>query len=425
MKNANLRFRIQTKMIGIIVVSLLISSPIAAFIDGLIKGYFSGSIGVYINTLVSLIVTTGIIIICIRFIVVRPLNELLEITKKIANGDLTAKVTFKSGDEIGQLATGFNEMISNLQELIEKVSDTGKKVSTVTTEFASDVEQTTYGANQISEMMREMASGADTQLRGVEESTQVLGEMTNGIQSIAESASSVSDMSIQAKEDAIRGREHILKSKKQMNTIRDVTDQAVGEINSLHKSSEEITQIIEVITSIANQTHLLSLNAEIEAARAGEHGKGFAVVAGEVRKLAEQSEKSAEQIVKLIHNIQDHTTRSVKVMGKGSEEVQTGAETIDEADQTIEKIVSMIENVADKIQDVSASVEEISSSSQQVMASSEQTAGIARESAVKTQNVAATSDNQLSSMERVSHNAQNLKGYAGELNQSVELFKVR
>ena len=96
-------------------------------------------------------------------------------------------------------------------------------------------------------------------------------------------------MSIQAKEDAIRGREHIIKGKKQMDTIRIVTDQAVGEINSLHKSSEEITQIIEVITSIANQTHLLSLNAEIEAARAGEHGKGFAVVAGEVPKLVNHS----------------------------------------------------------------------------------------------------------------------------------------
>ena len=118
-------------MIGIIVVSWVISSPIAAFIDGLIKGYFSGSIGVYINTLVSLIVTTAIISICIQFIVVRPLNELLDITKKISKGDLTSKVAFKSGDEIGQLAIGFNEMISNLQELIEKVSDTGKKVSSV------------------------------------------------------------------------------------------------------------------------------------------------------------------------------------------------------------------------------------------------------------------------------------------------------
>lgn len=425
MKKTNVRIRVQTKMIAIIVFSLLISSPIAAFINGLISNYYNGTFGVYINTLVSLIVTTAIIIVCIRFIVVRPLNELLEVTKKIAKGDLTSRVTYQSGDEIGQLTKAYNEMISNLKDLIEKVSVTGKKVTSVATDFSTDVEQTTYGASQISEMMREMASGSDIQLRGAEESTKVLGEMTNGIQSIAESASAVSEMSIQAKDEAVQGREHIRKGKRQMDEIRDVTEQAVEEINSLHQSSEEIGQIIEVITDIANQTNLLSLNAEIEAARAGEHGRGFAVVAGEVRKLAEQSERSADQIVKLIHNIQDHTTRTAKVMSKGSDEVKTGTETINEADRTFEKIVAMIQNVADKTQDVSAAVEEISSSSQQIVASSEQTAGIAKESAVKTQNVATTSDSQRSAMERVSDYAQSLKQFATELSQSVELFKVR
>lgn len=425
MKKAKVRFGVQTKMIAIIVLSLLISSPIAAFINGLIKQYYNGSFGVYINTLVSLIVTTVIIIVCIRFIVIRPLNELLEITRKIAKGDLTARVAFQSRDEIGELAKAYNEMIDHLKDLIEKVSVTGKKVSSVANDFSSDVEETTYGASQISEMMREMASGSDIQLRGVEESTKVLGEMTNGIQSIAESASSVSEMSFKAKDDAIKGREYIRKGKLQMDDIRDVTEQAVEEINSLHESSEEIGQIIEVITDIANQTNLLSLNAEIEAARAGEHGKGFAVVAGEVRKLAEQSEQSADRIVKLIHSIQDHTTRTAKVMSKNADQVKSGAETINDADQTFEKIVAMIQNVADKTQDVSAAVEEISASSQQIVASSEQTAGIARESAVKTQNVATTSDSQRSSMERVSDYAQSLKQFAAELSQSVEIFKVR
>jgi methyl-accepting chemotaxis protein len=209
-----------------------------------------------------------------------------------------------------------------------------------------------------------------------------------------------------------------------MESIRSVTDNAVEEINSLHESSEEIGQIIEVITDIANQTHLLSLNAEIEAARAGEHGKGFAVVANEVRKLAEQSEQSADQIVQLIRGIQSHTTRSVKVMEKGSSEVQTGVVTIEEADLTFEKITAMIENVADKTQDVSAAVEEISSSSEQIVASSEQTSGIAKESAEKSKNVAATSEGQKTAMERVSRYAQSLKQFASEMDQSIKLFKV-
>ncbi|HEX7064723.1 MAG TPA: HAMP domain-containing methyl-accepting chemotaxis protein [Bacillales bacterium] len=425
MKKRSLRLGIQMKMIGVIVLSLLISSPIAAYINSLITEYYHGALGVYINTLISLILTTAIITVCIRFILVRPLQELLTVTRKIAKGNLTAKVTHQSSDEMGQLSKAFNEMTDNLHELIGKVGVTSDKVASVANEFSKDVKQTTYGANQISEMMKEMASGSDTQLKGSEESTKVLEEMTHGIQNIAESAAAVSDMSIQAKDEAIQGREHIRSSKKQMEAISEVTGQAVQEINSLHNSSTEIGQIIEVITDIANQTHLLSLNAEIEAARAGEHGRGFAVVANEVRKLAEQSEQSADQIVQLIHRMQDHTTRSVKVMNKGSSEVKAGAETIDKTDQTFEKIVGMIENVAYKTQDVSAAVEEISASSQQIVTASEQTAGIARESAGRTQNVAATSEDQRNAMERVSDYAQSLKQFAAELNQSVQLFKVK
>ncbi|HET7578649.1 MAG TPA: HAMP domain-containing methyl-accepting chemotaxis protein [Bacillales bacterium] len=425
MKSKNLRLRIQTKLTIIIVISLLISSPIAAYINGLISDYYSGSLGVYINTLVSLIITTGIIIICIRFILVRPLQELLSVTKKVAKGDLTAKVAYQSKDEIGELAKGFNEMIDHLHELIGKVSVTGKKVSSVANDFSDDVQQTTYGAGQISQMMQEMASGSDVQLRGAEESTKVLEEMTNGIQSIAESASDVSNKSVQAKDEAVQGREHIQRSKQQMVTIREVTEQAVDEINSLYRSSEEIGEIIEVITDIANQTNLLSLNAEIEAARAGEHGKGFAVVAGEVRKLAEQSEQSADKIVQLIRGIQDHTTRTAKVMGKGSDEVQKGTAAVDKADRTFGTIVEVIETVANKTQDVSAAVEEISANSQQIVTSSEQTAAIAQESVHRIKNVASTSEGQQDAMERVSEYARSLRSFAEELNQSVQQFQVR
>jgi methyl-accepting chemotaxis protein len=356
---------------------------------------------------------------------VRPLYEILKVTEKVAQGDLTAKVSYVSRDEIGQLAKSFNKMTKQLEDLIGKVSETSNRVSSETGKFTKDVEHTTQGAIQISRMVQEIASGSDIQVKETEESAQVLEEMTNGIQSVAEAASDVSEMSFQAKNQAIKGRESIQLGKQQMDKIHHVTQQAVEEINSLHRNSEEIGQIIEVITDIANQTNLLSLNAEIEAARAGEHGKGFAVVAGEVRKLAEQSESSADKIVRLIRGIQEQTTRTAKVMDEGAKEVQKGTATVNEADTSFEKIVEVIETVADKTQDVSAAVQEMSASSQQIVVSSEQTAEIAKKSVENVNNVAATTEDQQTAMERVSEYAKSLKRSAEELNQSIRQFQVR
>ena len=195
-------------------------------------------------------------------------------------------------------------------------------------------------------------------------------------------------------------------------------------IKKLGNLSQEIGNIIGVITGIADQTNLLALNAAIEAARAGEHGQGFAVVADEVRKLAEQSKESADQIAGLINQMQEDTTEAVNVMEVGTKEVAAGKVIVDETGKRFEKILLSIEQVTAQIQEVSAISEEMSASAEEVNASIEEMANIAQYSASNTQNVASASEEQLASMEEITASATTLSKMAEDLQAIVKKFKL-
>jgi methyl-accepting chemotaxis protein len=414
------------KLFLVLLVSLIISIPISTVLNGLISGLvdeLSTSVAFVINTIVSLIVTSFLIMFAVRFLILNPLNETVRTMKKVASGDLRTRLEIQSKDEFGQLANAFNQMTRNLRALIEDVRINSDQVAETSKQFINQVQLTSASTQEINTMLREVATGADTQLSGAEQTALIMDEMTAGIQRIAESASMVAEMSNKATDEVDSGKTFIVKVRQQMDAIDSVTDNVAEEIQQLSLQSKEINQIVNVITEIANQTNLLALNAAIEAARAGEHGKGFAVVAKEVQKLAEQSEQSASQISELVKRIQTHTQQTVSVMNNGKKEVETGTVVIGDAEQSFEKIATIIEEVAGQIQDVSASVEEISASSEQVHTSTTETARIARESAERTQQVSATTDNQLTIMVEVNNQADSLTTTAQALLKSIKSFK--
>lgn len=261
-------------------------------------------------------------------------------------------------------------------------------------------------------------------MKSMEENKKAMEESSISLQRVAESSATVSESSIDVLRRAEEGNQMIKQTIQQMNTIGGSVQKSSSVIQDLAESSKEIGEIVEVISTIANQTNLLSLNAAIEAARAGEHGKGFAVVADEVRKLADQSQQSSEQIAALIHAIQEKTNDAVDRMKTGFKEVEQGVTIADQAGEAFGHILQSIQIVNEQLQESSAATEEVAAAVEQLTASSEQLVHIATNVTASTQSVAAASDEQLASTEKFVSSANSLSDLAQELQDEMNKFKI-
>lgn len=356
--------------------------------------------------------------------ITRPLQELGDITDRVASGDLTKSFVVKKHDEIGKLGTSFNNMIIALKELIQHVGEKSDLLASSSEQLNASSEQNNHATEQVANAIQEVASGTENQRNMVHQSTEVVKEMSDSIDKIMRNAMEVSDTAKDANIVVSEGEQSIQKSVNQMKNINETVADLGQVIHTLGTRSTEISQIVDVISEIAGQTNLLALNAAIEAARAGEHGKGFAVVADEVRKLAEQSSKSTESIRQLIASIQADTNQAVASMDKGTEEVEKGIEIVDLAGASFRQIQQFVDNVTAQIHEVSASMEEIGQGAKQVVEFvsriEEITAGVNAES----QEVSAATEEQLASMQEIAASAASLSYMAEELQESVRKFKI-
>lgn len=389
------------------------------------------------NTIMKLLVAiaialviTGVIAVVISLFfvrtVVRPIKAINVQLKEISEGegDLTKELQVNSQDEVGELAISFNRMISSLREMIQQVSLTSHQVAASSDELTASTEQTTEATSQIASSIQEVAAGAEAQGIGAAESSKSMQEISDNIQQIAQTTSTVSEVAVETSKEANEGNESLQKVIHQMKKIHTTVEDTASVIKQLEDRSNEIGNIIEVITEIADQTNLLALNAAIEAARAGENGRGFAVVADEVKKLAEQSKSSADQITVLINQIQNDTDHAVTVMQKGTEEVAVGMEVVQHTGEGFERILASVEHVAGQIQEVSAITEEVAAGAEQINATIEEMSHIANTSSANTQNIAAASEEQMASMEEITSSSASLSKMAEDLQMLVGRFKV-
>ncbi|WP_445478670.1 methyl-accepting chemotaxis protein [Lysinibacillus irui] len=371
------------------------------------------------------VVISLIIAMVVGSLMSRPINGMAKAAKRIAEGDLTAEqIRIKNRDEVGDLALAFNQMATNLKELIKNVRQNTVQVSGSAAELTASADQTIQATEQITSSIQEVASGSEAQGKNATESSEAMKNMTKGIQQLASTTAAVSELAIETNSEAKKGNESLHRVISQMTTINTAVLESASVVKNLDGHSIEIGNIISIITDIAEQTNLLALNAAIEAARAGDHGRGFAVVADEVKKLAEQSKKSAEQIATLISEIQQDTNRAVAVMDTGTQEVQIGMQVVKVAEEGFAKIVELIEQVSMQIQEATTVSEEMSSSAEQIYASFDEIATIAQMSSSNLQNVASASEEQLATIEEVAASASTLSNMAEELHTQVSRFKL-
>lgn len=375
-------------------------------------------------TLLGVVLSFLVAIVTARQIT-RPILEVVNRVEKVAKGDLSGEdIKVKTNDEIGRLVKAFNEMTNSLRGLLRRTTEASDQVASASGKLTVISRQSTVATNQISDTIQEVAKGAEATVNGTKESARAMEEVTIAIQNIAEYSSIVAESSLDAIHQTEVGNTSVQQVTKQMMTISGTVRDATGIIRKLGERSSEIGKILGVITDISDQTNLLALNAAIEAARAGEHGKGFAVVANEVRKLAEESRKSAVEISSVINEIQEDTAMAVTTMNSGTKEVVEGIKIVEETSVAFEKILSSIQNVSTQTQEASATAEEMSASSEQVSASVDEMASIAKETSTSFQSVVQGAEQQLVAMEEIQGSASNLSKLAQGLHEEIRKFKI-
>ncbi|HUS56451.1 MAG TPA: methyl-accepting chemotaxis protein [Thermoplasmata archaeon] len=344
-----------------------------------------------------------------------PLAQLTQSAQAIANGDLSVGVNVHAKGDLAKLVESFQQMHRNLVILTVEIHKTSKTLSEASAVLADTSKHMTDGTQQVSMSMSQTSRGAETQATRVEEMVRMLDEQTKAIYDVVQSAQNAARASEDASDVAQRGSRSVQDSLDRMNALLESVKETSTSMERLSRKSQEISQIVLIITNIAQQTNLLSLNAAIEAARAGEHGRGFAVVADEVRKLAEGSRKAAGQIEQLLQSVESDISETSQKMGQTSNDVILSATAVSDSLKSLEDIAATVEETAAMVQEISASTEEQKALTESLAKSLDEVATIANETSASAEEVSASSEELASGMEELAASALELAHLANKL----------
>lgn len=354
----------------------------------------------------------------------RPISEMRSSMEKIVDGDYTVRL--KEGkDELGQLSKQFNTMSRTVGSMLDSIKETSTTSGIQANQLNIEAETVSKSLEEISTNVNVMAKRIHTQNESTSEVLASVQELSRSVDSITDNVMHVSELSVTTEDHAKAGSESIVLLKNQMEKLKQSSIQSESNVSSLKTRSNEISSIVQLITDIADQTNLLSLNAAIEAARAGEHGKGFAVVADEVRKLAEQSATSAKQIKTLIQDVQDETDKAVKSFKTEALLVADSSLLVGNMGAIFQDILTQTSHVSSSVQEVSASIEEIAAENEEVATIFEQLSATSSVNNDALDEMTHHLNSQYQSFDRIVESSKSLNDIVSELEQLVSEVKEK
>lgn len=366
----------------------------------------------------------------LNFLFSRPILKRIQIASgflhTIAAGDLSSKqIQDNNDDESGRLIQSVSKLQEDLRNIIEQVQVSSEQLASASEELTASADQTSKVTEQISASIQEVAEGAENQMTEVMNANAVVTGISSSMNTAAQLIRNISDFSHSANDKAKSGTDIVSLAIRQMDEVQQTVNEAAGVINALGAKSQEIGEIVKVITDIASQTNLLALNAEIEAAHAGEQGRGFAVVADEVRKLSVQSADSASHIEQLIAQVQAEAKKAVQCMAQGMQVVQDGMQRVQESGNAFGEIAGTITEMTSRFDEIAGMINQVHTETRKIVKMMEQISAISQQSSANSQNVASAAEEQTAAMEQVAASAAQLGQMAEQLQELIKKFRLR
>ena len=322
------------------------------------------------------------------------------------------------------MASAFQNMRTSLATVVLNLRNDANQLSDTSATVSEAARQSGETAGQVAETVGEIAVGA-SKLAGL--ATDMLSRMQEVQTSVDAGSRDASTMKKKVGDTTVNVKEamdSLQKAIDQLGQVRETVRFATESIQNLGKRSSEIGNIVGIIMHISGQTNLLALNAAIEAARAGEAGRGFAVVAEEVRKLAEDSNKSAESIRGLVNTIQEETSVTVHTMETNLERVDTQVGAIETGGRFIGGIVAEISLIEKLVAELSTQLTTIQANARNTLGSVEEISAVAQQSAAGAEEMSAATEEQSATAQEVSAGAHETSAIANNLKLAVERFRV-
>jgi methyl-accepting chemotaxis protein len=349
-----------------------------------------------IITMVLAAIATVLLALLLTRSIVNPLNRALRSAEIVASGDLTERIQVDGSDEPARLLAALHTMQQSLRTTIQSIADSSNQLASASEELSAVTEDSTRGLHQ--------------QNDEIEQAATAVNEMTTAVEEVARNAVITSEASRESDRTTQRGREQVQQTVNSISSLADDVTTSADQVLQLADKVRDISQVLDVIRSIAEQTNLLALNAAIEAARAGEAGRGFAVVADEVRALAHRTQQSTQEIEQMVGGIRQGTDQAVSAMQNSNQRARSTLEVAKAAGGALDEIAVAISAINER--------------NLVIASASEEQAQVAREVDRNLTNIRDLSLQSSAGANQTAAASQDLSRLAVELNGMVARFRV-